>query len=321
MVEEDYPRALKYLEDARIIAEALNNNISIAMANYWLGFCFAQQCEFEKALHFMDKSLEPSIATNTLWGISVVKSVMSLWIYGFQGRIDLAYQTSNEALQIAEESGDIYSKAFAHSHCGFSSYFKGFLDEAERNLLKATDLLERINYFFLMSFTQRGLGDTYFDMGKYQKSQDAYDKAVSLSRRDKIMPSFSNLCKISLARIKVMNNERDFDLESLNGYVNENNLKPIEGSMIRRIGRIIFHIDDKHINDAEDWIKKAIEADKKNAAMWSLGRDYAFYTELLGRKGDQSKAEATLKKAIKIYKECGADGWVKKYENELTASF
>ena len=34
----------------------------------------------------------------------------------FQGRIDLAYQTSDEALQLAEESGDIYSKAFAHCY-------------------------------------------------------------------------------------------------------------------------------------------------------------------------------------------------------------
>ena len=114
-----------------------------------------------------------------------------------------------------------------------------------------------------------------------------------------------------------MNNEMDFDLESLYGYVNENNVKPIEGSMIRRIGRIILHIDDKHINDAKDWIKKAIEADKKNTTMWSLGRDYAFYSELLGRKGDQVKAETILKKAIKIFKECGADGWVEKYEKEL----
>jgi class 3 adenylate cyclase/tetratricopeptide (TPR) repeat protein len=321
MIEEDYPKAFKYLEDARNIAEKQNDNLTLWMANYWLGFWLTHKCEYEKALYFMGKAMEINVATNTLWGISVMKSIMSYWIYAVQGRIDFAYQFSNEALQLAEESGDIFSKAYAYCHHGYSSYFKGFLDEAEENLLKATELFERINYFFLMSLAQRCLGDTYFDMEKYQKSQDAYDKAVSLSKRDKIMPSFTNLCKISSTRIRVMNNERNFDLDSLYGYVNGNNLKPIEGCMIRRIGRIILNIDDKHINDAEDWIKKAIEADKKNATMWSLGRDYAFYAELLGRKGDQAKAEATLKKAIKIYKECGADGWVEKYEKELTTSF
>jgi class 3 adenylate cyclase/tetratricopeptide (TPR) repeat protein len=317
MIEEDYPKAFKYLENARNITEELNDNNSVSMANYWLGFCFSHRCEFEKALHFIGKSLEINVTANNLWGISAIKSIISHWIYSVQGKIDLAYQISNEALQIAEESGDIYSKAFARSYHGYASYCKGFLDEAEGNLLKAAELFERINYFFMVTQTQRFLGDAYFDMGKYQKSQDAYKKAVSLSEHHGVLPSYTNFCKISLVKIKVMNNGRSFDLESLYGYVRENNLKMIEGCMIRRIGRIFVHIDNKHINDAEDWIKKAIETDKKNGTMWSLGRDYAIYAELLVRKGDQSKAEATLKKAIQILKECGADGWVENYEKEL----
>jgi hypothetical protein len=51
--------------------------------------------------------------------------------------------------------------------------------------------------------------------------------------------------------------------------------------------------------------------------MWNLGQDYALYTDLFKRKGDQSKAKENLGKAIQILKECGADGWVEKYEKEL----
>jgi len=51
--------------------------------------------------------------------------------------------------------------------------------------------------------------------------------------------------------------------------------------------------------------------------MWNLARDYALYSELLKRKGELPKAQEHLSKAIKIFKECGADGWVKKYEEEL----
>jgi len=53
--------------------------------------------------------------------------------------------------------------------------------------------------------------------------------------------------------------------------------------------------------------------------MWHLGKDYALYAELFKRKGDQSKASENLNKAIEILKECGADGWVEKYEKELAA--
>ena len=37
------------------------------------------------------------------------------------------------------------------------------------------------------------------------------------------------------------------------------------------------------------------------------------------RKGDQSGAKEKLTKAVEIFKECGADGWVEKYEKELEA--
>jgi hypothetical protein len=53
--------------------------------------------------------------------------------------------------------------------------------------------------------------------------------------------------------------------------------------------------------------------------MWHLGQDYALHTELFKRKGDQLKAKENLNKAIEIMKECGADGWVEKYEKELAA--
>ena len=76
----------------------------------------------------------------------------------------------------------------------------------------------------------------------------------------------------------------------------------------------------QHFSEAEDWIQKAIEAHSKNGMMWHLGRNYALYAELFKRRGDQSKAKESLAKAIDIFEECGSDGWVKKYEEEL-ASF
>jgi hypothetical protein len=49
-----------------------------------------------------------------------------------------------------------------------------------------------------------------------------------------------------------------------------------------------------------------------------MGKDYALYADLFNRKGAKSKAKEALRNAIEIYKECGADGWVKKAELELS---
>jgi hypothetical protein len=38
---------------------------------------------------------------------------------------------------------------------------------------------------------------------------------------------------------------------------------------------------------------------------------------LFKRKGDTLKARENLGKAIEIFKECDADGWVERYEKEL----
>ena len=51
--------------------------------------------------------------------------------------------------------------------------------------------------------------------------------------------------------------------------------------------------------------------------MWSLAQVYALYAEFYKRKNDPSKARENLNKAIEIFKECGADGWVERYEKEL----
>jgi tetratricopeptide (TPR) repeat protein len=85
------------------------------------------------------------------------------------------------------------------------------------------------------------------------------------------------------------------------------------------IGGILLNIDDQHISEAEGWIKKAIEADNRNGTMWNLAQDFALYAELFKRKGDIKKAKENLSKAIEIFKECGADGWVEKYEKELAS--
>ena len=53
--------------------------------------------------------------------------------------------------------------------------------------------------------------------------------------------------------------------------------------------------------------------------MWFLASDYALYAELFKRKGDQPKAKQNLTKAIEIFKECGADGWVERAEKELAS--
>jgi len=67
------------------------------------------------------------------------------------------------------------------------------------------------------------------------------------------------------------------------------------------------------------WIKKAIQTHRQDGMMWYLARDYALYADLLKRKDDPLGVRESLTRALEMFKECGADGWVNKTEKELAA--
>jgi hypothetical protein len=116
---------------------------------------------------------------------------------------------------------------------------------------------------------------------------------------------------------KVMNNEKDINLNEIFKFHGDIKNKRLKGHTLNYIGKILLNIDDQHISEAEDWIKRAIETNQKYGTKWNLARDYALYAELFKRKSDLTKAKENLKTAIGIFKECGADGWVGKCEREL----
>jgi hypothetical protein len=114
-----------------------------------------------------------------------------------------------------------------------------------------------------------------------------------------------------------MANDKSIELKPLQESIRENKVKSYHGRFRRYLGEILTKLDDHHISEAQNWIEEAIEADEQNGMRFELGRDYAVYAELFKRKGDSVGAKQQLGKAIEIYKECGADGWVTKAEGEL----
>jgi len=318
--EEEYIKGLEYLNEALRISKITKDKISFWFACWQLGGYFSSNCQFVEGTKYLDKCLEMSEVVNNLLGISSVKSVLSMWTYLFQGEIDLASQTTKESLLMAERLGDIYAKGLAYSSNGILSYIKGRFHKTEDYLLKGLAFLERTNQVIFTSWASGWLGMIYTEMGEYENAQAYYNKAKAiLLKHGKLSPSLINMWTVSISRAKVLNQDQDINLPDLFECYQNNKSKVYEGWMARDIGEILLNMDDYPISEAEGWVKKAIESDKRNGMMWYLGRDYALYAELFKRKGDKSKAKENLNKAINILKECGADGWVEKYEKELAS--
>jgi predicted ATPase len=317
-VEEDFPKAFDYWERALKTGEELNDSLILSFINLGMGVFLFHCCEFADSRNYLEKALEVNIEANSLWGLSTVKS-HTAGHYFFRGDIGVAYEASTDSLRIASESGDIFSQAHAYTYHGMSCYGKGYLEEAKENLLKGVDFSEKLNQIFIASNANDWLGETYFALGEYEKAQTHYKKAISLYQDNHLYPSVINCYKIFAARAKFMNNVKDINLNEIFKYHENNKFKSLEGRMKNCIGEILLNLEDQHISEAENWTKKAIEADKRNGMMFHLARNFALYAEIFKRKGDLQNARENMKKAIETFKKSGADGWVEKYEKELEA--
>jgi len=317
-IEEDIPAAIANLNKAIKISEEVGDFISLVLANYHLGGALAYNSEFEKSDLCFKKAIDINLAANNLWGVSSIKGTQCIGSYIISGRIDLCHKASTEVISIADESGDIYSKAQAYTGYGISLNGKGLFKEGKKYLLKGIDLSKRINLLMFEMVGHLAIAETFYLLKEYQKSIEHYVKGVTILKNESYMPSLLRCSEIDLIKSRVMNNDMDIDFDSICQIANKIKLKVAMGKASHSICEILLIIDN-HIPEAEKWITTAIETNKKYSFRYYLAHDYALYAKLFIRKGDQFRAKEKLNKAIKIFKECGADGWVEKYEKELTS--
>jgi len=164
---------------------------------------------------------------------------------------------------------------------------------------------------------RRFLADTYFEMGRYESAEQSYLEAISLSKHGGFMPSFVNLYEIAMTRSRIKSNKGDVDLQSLYQHVNRNKVKFNDGLMANYVAEILMNMGQQYLDQAEKWIARAVDLDLRNDTRWNLARDYRLYAELYMQKDVNARAEETYRKAIEVFSTCGAQGWVKKTEEQL----
>ena len=318
MAEEDVLESIEYFERSIEMSQDAGDFITAVYAKYMLSLVLAMNCDYERAIPNFEMLLSLSISLEFPWRVSAMKSNLSVYAYDYHGMVAEGYQASEEAVKIAEESGDIYSKAMAYASHGTSCYYKGFLGEAEQYLSKGIYLTKKIGMLAHNAMAHQWLGHVFFDLGDYNKAQEHYSRAISVREQSRLFPSSVNVNRIALMRARLLSGEREINMKCVLSYLSANRVRMYEGCMARFVGDILLHHDDCDFAQANEWITRAIEADKRNGMKCDLGRDYALYSEFFRIKGDSLKEKEYLEKAIGIFEECGADGWAQRTEEVLS---
>ena len=314
-----YDKAYQYLHQAIDMAKKAGDWLNFWYGNFYLGGTFCSECRYKEAIDCYNISLQLSETGNHLSGISAVKATMSALGLSFIGRIDTAYAMSEESVQAAEKCGDSHTRGMAYASHGSACFFKGDFERSRRFLTNAIYFCRRTGHLWWNPWAEFWLAHTYFFTQRYKEAIEFYTRTISTMNEMGRYHYWTPYHKLSLERAIQANCgtiSPGFDPATCH---RENKFKPNEGIIESTIADILIKIDPKFIPEAEASVRAAIAADERNQTKWYLGQDYAVYSAVCRIKGDVPMARAHLMRAIEIFRECGADGWVSKYDKQLEA--
>jgi tetratricopeptide (TPR) repeat protein len=316
MVEEDTHKGLEYLDQVTKIAEEVTDYLSWWTVLYQSGCLLAQCSQFTDAHKHEKQCLDFSLLAKNPMGTAFSKGAISNG-YAIEGKINLSYEFAQETLKLANETGDAFIKGMAYSIYGAACYNKGLFNEAKTYLLEWDSFYERSTPVAWITLGYCYLGLMYSDLREYDNAVNCYNKVISILENASFLPSWIRLFQSCLIRTKVLRHDQDIDLSELFACYENYKVTFCKGWTARNIGDVLLNIDNNHLADAEIWFQKAIEDDMKNGFRWQVAMDHACYANWFKKKGDMQGAKEQLTKSIDIFRECGADGWVEKYEKEL----
>jgi tetratricopeptide (TPR) repeat protein len=315
-VEEDSHKGLQYIDKATAIAEEIADYISLMSLLMSSGAFLLFISEFNDAHKRLKQCLDFSLLANHQFGIASSKGAIAMG-YIIEGKINPAFDVARETLKLAEETGDTFIKGMAYTFYGASCYQKGLFDEAKTHLFEWASSYEKSASISQNGWASAFLGEIYIDLRKYDDAVNCYKRIILILENGNYMPSMIKFLQSCLMRAKVLRHDQDIEFNELFACYENYKVTWCRGWTARNIGEILLKIDDDHLADAEAWFQKAIEADTENKLRWHLAYDHALYADWYKKKGDIYGAKEQLTKAIDLFRECGADGWVEKYENEL----
>jgi len=318
LIDEDFSKGIQLLNEALKISSETKDYFSMWSAYWFTALGCYYENEVEESIECLKKGLALSAKANIAGPKIFLKSYIITWFYTWQGKIDQAHNESLECLRAADESGDIYYQTPASICYGVSCYVKGDFGKAETYLLQALAFSEKTGHYTNWMTACEHIFDLYISKREYKKAQSYFERMILILEPTKYRPSEIGLYQVGLARVKVLSSDQNIDIDELLEYCSNIRSKRMKNKCSRYVCEILLNID-LHIIEAENWIKRIIQKDRRNNFRFFLGQDYALYAELHKRNGNQSKSKEHLSKAVEIFEECGADGWVKKYEKELTS--
>jgi len=304
-----FRKALKF-------AEEIKDPVSTSSIGNFFGSALALAGRFDEASIVYDETMNRVESGGDIGFLLLLKAQKSFFIHLLQGDIGHGYKLVKEVLDLAGKQ-DEQANMLAFCVFGYSCFCLGRFDDAEKNLLKAITLLEKAGNNTFVTVAAGCLGEIFLLKKAYKKSWPYFEKAFQAAERYQ-SPETILLCEIQMAKARVLSGQ-EIDINELIRSFDNTKMPMVlnKAYSVNTIGEILLFLEDRSADETKEWILKAIEVNTSNGVRFFRGRSYHLYSEFYQKQNNLPQAREQMNKAIDIMKECGADGWVDRYEKEL----
>jgi class 3 adenylate cyclase/tetratricopeptide (TPR) repeat protein len=282
------------------------------------GHALAVLGDFEKAEFLCKKAMEHATKEGNLFALAYAEFLYG-YCYNIKGNGKHAIEHCEWCIEHVEQGGYDFILAPAWNYLGWAHYLLGELEKTDTLIGKSIEMSMQLGVESGRSDMYHPWSIVHFELGNEPKALDLSEEALRLAEKTGEKFQESNV-RCFWGRII--------------GRIDPTRRAEGERS-IRQGIEILRKLEQRpHYSYGYLWLGELYaEAGQREKALenlgiaeanfldmgmdWWLARVYAAYAELWKREGDMAKAKESYRTAIEIFRECGAAGWVTRYEEEM----
>ena len=310
-----------YLKKALHLGEDIEDQVVIGYASAWLAWSCIDQGLMEDALIHGERALEISKQIESDHYLHFKSLGAFNLAYRLLGDVKKANEIGNQLVAYGQVHSNIRSVTLGYIGIGLSHLTTGDFSSAAESLKQAIDMAIDPVYLF---YAKTALINVQLLRAEYDEAEKTVNEVLAFWQK-----SGYGLCGLyaygALGLLSVVRGRTDRGLQMLQEAIDDASrqghqflniaFEQMLGNAYRRISRGESRINQK----AEEHLDKALELAIETGAKGLLGPIYLDLGLLHQAENITYRVKEYFSKAIHVFKECGADGWIKQYEKELAA--
>jgi class 3 adenylate cyclase/tetratricopeptide (TPR) repeat protein len=327
----------EYLSKGLELGENVGHQKVVGYACTWLTWACAELGLFAEGIDFGERA-QKIAESFTSDQYLFFKSLGGLCYINFcMGDTNRIFEGAKRLLEYGERNANNRSKVLGHWMEGFGHQVAGDMKPSQKSLEKAIEIALDPAY---AQFPKTTLGMAHFFCGQLQQAENVFQSSINLCEKHGL-GQMSPICQIFLAPILIakgdmkqgtellekvqetfISNQRRVWYALSEHFLGEVNLQIATGpkpalSTMAKNLGFLVKSFPFAAKKAEEHFNRAIELFKEIGANGFLGYPYLSLGALYKASKRTDQARQCILEAINIFQECGAEGWLKQAKEAL----